>query len=130
MSEVPVSEASVSGLPAADGPIQVERRGPAAWLRYAKAPRNAWDWDMLHAHNAILQDLIADPDVRVIVLSSGIAGYFSVGADLAVFDGLDPMGMADWVDLCHTGVRLLRGAPKRELLGGFTVLGFCGFSRF
>jgi enoyl-CoA hydratase len=98
-----------------DRPIRIERRGPAAWVLYAKGPRNAWDWDMLRAHNAILQDLAGDPDARVIVLASALEGHFSVGADLAVFEGIGPMGMADWVDLCHTGVRLLRHAPKPVL---------------
>lgn len=98
-----------------DTPIRVEPRGPAAWVLYANAPRNAWDWDMLRAHNALLQDLAGDPDVRVIVLASALDGYFSVGADLSIFDGIGPMGMADWVDLCHTGVRLLRNAPKPVL---------------
>lgn len=98
-----------------DDPIRVEVRGPAAWVRYQRFPRNAWDWEMLRAHNDILMALSGDPDVRVIVLSSEIDDYFSVGADLGVFDGIGPMGMADWVDGCHTGVRLLRNAPKPVL---------------
>ncbi len=99
----------------AEPSIRVERRGPAAWLLFGRPPRNAWDWDMLRGFNARLEDLIGDPDVRVIVLATAIEGYFSVGADLAVFDGIDPMGMAEWVDLCHTGVRLMRGSPKPVL---------------
>lgn len=100
---------------AAADSIRVERRGPAAWVLYARASRNAWNWDMLRAHNDILLELAGDPDVRVIVLASALDGYFSVGADLSVFDGIGPMGMADWVDGCHTGVRLLRNAPKPVL---------------
>lgn len=95
--------------------LRVERRGPVGWLLYARAPRNAWTWEMLDAHVGTLEALAADETVRVIVLASALPRHFSVGADLAVFDGIDAAGMKEWVARCHRCARLIRAAPKPVL---------------
>jgi enoyl-CoA hydratase/carnithine racemase len=50
---------------------------------------------------AALDDLLNDPQVRVIVFASANEKYFSTGADLKVFDGIGVEGMQEWVSVCH-----------------------------
>ncbi|MEM7428931.1 MAG: enoyl-CoA hydratase/isomerase family protein [Pseudomonadota bacterium] len=92
--------------------IRTEARGPVTWLLYDSPPRNAWGWEMLEAHAETLRQLSGDDSCRVIVLASAVPGYYSVGADLAVFNGFTADDMARWVDLCHATVRTILEAPK------------------
>lgn len=110
--------------------IKVERDGEVAWVFYNAPPRNAWDWDMLEAHRDVLQQLSEDESCRVIVLASAIPGYYSVGADLTLFDGISSAGMARWVGLCHATAHILLEAPKPVLaaINGVAVGGGLEFT--
>lgn len=92
--------------------LKIEARGSAAWLLYDRPPINAFDWEMLGATRDALEHLVADPAVRVIVVASAIARYFSSGADLKVFHAMAPGQMGAWVRICHDIVRVMRTSPK------------------
>jgi enoyl-CoA hydratase/carnithine racemase len=87
-------------------------RGPVAWVEYNNPPRNAINWEMLDELPMAIRALGADSAVRVVVIASGIDRYFSVGADLSLFDGLGPDGMGRWMQLCHGLVHEMRRSPK------------------
>ncbi len=53
-----------------------------------------------------------DPAVRVIVLGSALEDWFSVGAELEVFDRMEVEDIASWADQCHAIVRHMRGSHK------------------
>lgn len=82
------------------------------WLEYSRPPVNAFTAEMVGEVSAALDQLLADPAARVIVLASGLDGYFSAGADLAVFDQIDEAGMRAWVADVHGIVRKMRTADK------------------
>jgi enoyl-CoA hydratase/carnithine racemase len=82
------------------------------WLEYNFPPINAFNWEMLCEVPDALQALLDEPQVRVVVFASAIEKYFSVGADLSVFDGIGEQGMADWVSICHGLVNKMRGSRK------------------
>lgn len=82
------------------------------WLEYNRPPLNAFTAAMVEEVVAAFKALHADPAVRVIVFASAVEKYFSVGADMEVFRGMTPEGMAAWVDRVHGLVRLLRGSAK------------------
>lgn len=110
--------------------LQIEHHGPVAWLLYSSEPRNAWNWTMLQEQVEALRQLSIDDATRVIVLASDNPDYFSVGADLALFEGISRDEMARWIDLCHDGVRLIRQAPKPVLaaINGMAVGGGLEFT--
>jgi enoyl-CoA hydratase/carnithine racemase len=110
--------------------LAVERRGPVGWLLYGRPPRNAWHWEMLSEHLRALTEVSADETVRVIVLASALPRYFSVGADLHLFEDISAARMGEWVDLCHACARLIRDAPKPVLaaIGGTAVGGGLEFT--
>ncbi len=103
------------------------------WLEYNHPPINAFNWDMLREVPAALQALLDEPQVRVIVFASAIDKYFSVGADLKVFDDIGSKGMAEWVSICHGLVSKMRRAHKPLLAaihgtaagGGFEMVLHC-----
>jgi len=82
------------------------------WLEYNYPPINAFNWEMLREVPAALQALLDEPKVRVVVFASAIDKYFSVGADLKVFDGIGSKGMAEWVSVCHGLVNKMRSSRK------------------
>jgi enoyl-CoA hydratase len=82
------------------------------WLEYNHPPINAFNWEMLREVPTALQVLLDDPQVRVIVFASALEKYFSVGADLRVFDGIAEQGMAEWISICHGLVAKMRKANK------------------
>jgi enoyl-CoA hydratase len=82
------------------------------WLAFDRPPVNAFTRPMVEQTHDAIAAALADREVRVLVLGSAIAGYFSAGADLNAFKGITPDGMRAWTARCHDIVRLLRGSPK------------------
>ena len=92
--------------------ISLQTVSGVGWLKFARAPINAFNRQMLDEVEAALTGLAADPAVRVIALGSTIATHFSTGADLKGFQTATAAEMADWVATCHRVARLLRGGDK------------------
>ena len=90
----------------------VRTRDRVGWLEYNNPPINAFNWEMLREVPSALQALLDEPQVRVVVFASAIEKYFSVGADLKLFDGIGSKGMAEWVSICHGLVSKMRRALK------------------
>jgi len=82
------------------------------WIEYNRPPINSFNWEKLREVPAALDDLLKDPQVRVIVFASANEKYFSTGADLKVFAGIGTEGMAEWVSICHGFVNKMRTADK------------------
>ncbi len=103
------------------------------WFCYNRPPVNAVHWPMLRELPGALGAVLADPQVRVLVLASTLEEYFAVGADLDVFRGIDEAGMTEWVDLSLDIMRLLQQSEKPVLAaingtavgGGFEVAFHC-----
>jgi len=92
--------------------LTVRTKDRVGWIKYNRPPVNAFNWEMLREVPAALQDLLKDPQVRVIVFASAIKKYFSTGADLQVFDGIGTKDMEEWVSICHGLVTQMRRANK------------------
>lgn len=92
--------------------LKVEIQGPAAWIEYDNPPRNAVNWELLQELPLAIRSSELDPTIRVIVIASHLEQYFSVGADLSLFDGIDQEGMRRWMEHCHGLVHEMRRASK------------------
>ena len=92
--------------------IRVTVTHRVGWLEYNRPPMNAFHEAMVRQVQDALIELLADPQVRVIVFGSALENHFSVGADVQVFKGLGEAGMAKWVDGVHGLVRRMREARK------------------
>jgi enoyl-CoA hydratase len=82
------------------------------WLEFNRPPVNAFTRAMVDETHDCIAAALADPQVRVLVLASGVEKYFSAGADLNTFRGLSAEGVRDWTERCHAIARLLRGSSK------------------
>ncbi len=87
-------------------------RGPVAWFRFNRPPRNAIHWEMLEELAPAFESLMARAEIRVVVLASTVDRFFSSGADVSGFAGLEPDGMRHWVGVTHGFARRIREAPK------------------
>ncbi len=96
--------------------LELKTMNRVGWLEFARPPINAFNWDMVAEVQRGVDQLLADGEVRVIVLASALESYFSTGAEIAVFDGIGTDGMADWITMLHRLVPTLRHADK-PLLG-------------
>jgi enoyl-CoA hydratase/carnithine racemase len=92
--------------------LKVHRSDGLGWLEYNRPPRNAFHWDMLREVPLALEELLADPSVRVVVVASALDRYFSSGADLTMFQSMTQEDVASWVTACHALVRGMRAASK------------------
>ena len=92
--------------------LNVQIQGPVAWIEYSNPPRNAINWEMLQELPTAIHACGLDPIVRVIAIASSLPKYFSVGADLSLFDGIGQDGMRRWMQLCHGLVREMRRSSK------------------
>ena len=92
--------------------IRLSTVAHVGWLEFNRPPVNAFTREMVDEVLDGIASMLADPEVRVVVLASAIEGYLSAGADLNVFKRMTPDGMRAWASRCHEIVRLLRGSPK------------------
>jgi enoyl-CoA hydratase len=92
--------------------IRLQISGRVAWLEFNRAPINAFNREMVQEVRQAIGVALTDPEVRVLVLASAIADYFSAGADLHEFEGMKARDMRGWVSTCHEIARLLRSSPK------------------
>lgn len=95
--------------------IELDVVGPVGWYRFNGPPRNATDWEALYELAPAFEDLLARPEVRVIVLASALEGYFHTGADVAAFRDVTADRMGDWVAETHRVARTIRDADKPVL---------------
>ncbi|MHA1553612.1 MAG: enoyl-CoA hydratase/isomerase family protein [Alphaproteobacteria bacterium] len=92
--------------------LKIDVQGPAAWIEFDNPPRNAINWEMLEELPKAIRSCDLNPAVRVIVIASSLEKYFSVGADLSLFDGIDQDGMRRWMEHCHALVHEMRRSSK------------------
>lgn len=105
--------------------IELEVVNRVGWLRFDRPPLNAFNWQMVEEAREGMARLSADPAVRVIVLGSTVAKYFSAGAELQEFVDIGGQRMRHWASLCHELDRLIRRVPQPTLaaIGGTAVGG-------
>jgi len=112
-----VSETAISLTEAAPG---------VAWVTLDHAPtRNALDFTMLDAFNALLDDAERSPELRVLVIRSALERVFIAGGDIAVMRDLTLSGGTRFV---YEGQRLTRRLEESRLIviaavGGFALGG-------
>lgn len=79
----------------------IEIENGVGWIELNHPPVNAANWEMLREHLEAFEHVIANQEVRVVVLASALTKYFSAGADLKVFERFDTDQMREWVTICH-----------------------------
>lgn len=93
--------------------VRVEDR--VGWLKYSHPPMNAFNLQMLRELGRGLEELLGDPGVRVVVVASALEKFFSVGADLLIFQTMGPEEMREWATVAHGSV-LMMGRARKPLL--------------
>lgn len=83
-----------------------------AVITMARPPVNAMSRAFMGDLTAVLDRVEADPAVRVAVVTSGLRGMFSGGADIRELEGLDAKDCADFIALGHTVFGRLGRLPK------------------
>jgi enoyl-CoA hydratase/carnithine racemase len=85
------------------------------WLEFNRSPVNAFHHAMVQEVLDALRRYEADRAVRVVVFASALEGYFSAGADLDIFVGIDQDRMAALCDQLHEVVHAIRHSRKPQL---------------
>ncbi len=92
--------------------IKVEVVNHAAWIEYNRPPVNAFNGQMVQEVSDALDQIMQDPQARVIILASTLEKYFSVGAEMQVFKQMNSEDMGHWIAAAHGIVKKLRAADK------------------
>ncbi|AUX48382.1 enoyl-CoA hydratase [Sorangium cellulosum] len=94
-------------------PVKLERRGAVAVLTIDRADRrNALSRDALLAFGRLGRELVADPEVRAIVITGAGDKAFCAGADLKERQGMSPDDVRRQVGLYRTELGVLARSPK------------------
>jgi enoyl-CoA hydratase len=90
--------------------LDVSHRGQVATVRVDRPPANAVNPELIADLLAVLPGMVADPDVRALVIR-GTGRFFFAGADIAAMRDLSALNqrkMRGWIDVA----RMLETAPK------------------
>ena len=117
--------------------LNVRVEGRVGWLEYNRPPVNAINWEMLRELPRALGELLADPEVRVVVFASALERYFNTGADLRVLQAMRGDDMREWMAIAHGLVRQMRASRKPLLAqihgtavgGGLEIVTHCDVRR-
>jgi enoyl-CoA hydratase len=96
------------------------------WITLDHGPtRNALDWTMLEAFDALLDEAEGKPELRVLVVRSALDRVFIAGGDIAVMRALT---LAEGTRFVYAGQHLLRRLEESQLVviaavGGFALGG-------
>ena len=111
-------------------PLLVERRGPAAWLTLNRPDKmNALNAELLAALESALDQIAADDEVKVVVLT-GAGSAFSAGFDISEEVASGVASAEHWHDLLTTDVSLgmeLWSLPRPTIAAvrGWCLAGAC-----
>lgn len=94
-------------------PVKIERRGPVGVMTIDRADRrNALSRDTLLALGRLGRELVADPDVRAIVVTGAGDKAFCAGADLKERQGMSTDDVRVQVGLYRSELGVLDRSPK------------------
>jgi enoyl-CoA hydratase len=108
--------------------IRVDRDAAVAVLTVDRQDAlNALDVATLTELRDCLQEVVADDDVRVVILTGAGEKAFVAGADIKYMSGLDVEEAKAWGALGHEAGRLLETMPKPTIaaVNGFALGGGC-----
>lgn len=105
--------------------VSVRRDGGVATVVLNRPPVNAIAPDLLTAFDAAFTELGADPEVRVIVVTSAFPRYFMAGADIKMMAGATPQGGEE--ALRNSPFAIVERTPKPVIaaIGGHALGGGC-----
>ena len=109
-------------------PIGVERVDGAAVVTVDRPEAlNALDLEHLELLRDRFDELAADPEARVVVLTGAGEKAFVAGADIRYMQGLDVYGARRWGELGHACGELLETMPQPTIaaINGFALGGGC-----
>ena len=94
-------------------------------ITIAKPKANTYDIDMMRELDAAIEELRFDDNTRVIVLTSGVPGFFSAGADIEMLKASQPDFKAMFCLHCQETLNKFASTPKIVIaaLNGHTVGG-------
>ena len=81
-------------------------------IEIVKPKANTYDLDMMHELNDAIEEMRFSDDARVIVLTSGIPGFFSAGADIEMLKRSQPDFKAMFCLYCQETLNKFAETPK------------------
>ncbi|HYK93778.1 MAG TPA: enoyl-CoA hydratase/isomerase family protein [Thermoplasmata archaeon] len=81
-------------------------------IEIVKPKANTYDLDMMHELNAAIEEMRFADDARVIVLTSGVPGFFSAGADIEMLKRSQPDFKAMFCLYCQETLNKFAETPK------------------
>lgn len=95
------------------------------YIEVAKGKANTYDLEMMQELDLAIEEMRFQDDARVVVLTSGLAGFFSAGADIEMLKKSQPDFKAMFCLHCQETLNKLASTPKVVIaaLNGHTVGG-------
>jgi enoyl-CoA hydratase len=82
------------------------------YIEIAKGKANTYDIEMMRELDGAIEEMRFDDSARVIVLTSGLPGFFSAGADIEMLKGSQPDFKAMFCLHCQETLNKFASTPK------------------
>jgi enoyl-CoA hydratase len=82
------------------------------YIEIAKGKANTYDIDMMRELDGAIEEMRFDDSVRVVVLASGVPGFFSAGADIEMLKASQPDFKAMFCLHCQETLNKFASTPK------------------
>ena len=86
-------------------------------IEIAKGKANTYDLEMMAEMDVALEELRFNDDARVIILTSGLPGFFSAGADIEMLKRSQPDYKAMFCLHCQETLNKFASTGSNNLLG-------------
>src|SRR5215470_17486485 len=91
--------------------VSLQKEGGVGIIVLDRPPVNAYDYDMLRALAAVIDDTRADQDIHAVVVTSASEKFFSTGADVKAFAASTIRSRVMTALLAHETFRKLENSP-------------------
>ncbi len=92
-------------------PVRLEKQGGVGILVLDRPPVNAYDYELLRSLAGVIDDVRADEDIHVVVVTSASEKFFSTGADVKAFASGTTRSRVMTALLAHETFRKMENTP-------------------
>ena len=99
--------------------------GAVGYITLDKPPANSYDKDFMDEFGAAVDAAASDAGVSVVIVRSASKKFFSAGADIKAFTGMDEAGGAELINSGHALLREL-GQNRKSTVAAVNAIAFGG----
>lgn len=95
-----------------DPVVTLSKSGPVGHITLNRPPANSYEIGFMRDLDAVIEEAIWDPDVKVVILKSALEKFFSAGADIKAFTANDTAANLEMIRFAHGALETMANSAK------------------